>query len=82
MRQMQLDLPKLEAALHLQKGGSLKKLVESKIARMEAILDELQKDEWLSRNTARYPELVEKAKAAREAVKTLKAQAEAIEEKK
>ena len=80
VRQMQLDLPKLEAVLHLQKGGSMKKLVASKIARLEAILDELQKDAWLSSNIAQYPELVEKVNATRQAVLTLKAQAAKIEQ--
>lgn len=76
IRQMQIDLPKAETELHLRKARSPKRLIESKIARMTAVLDELQTDEWLSRhirNTA--PELAEQVKAAREAVEALKAQA-------
>ncbi len=81
IRQMQVDVPQLETELHLRKNGSMKKLVQSKIARMETILDELQKDEWLSRNVNAYPELAEKIKAARAAVEAAKVQAEEIEEK-
>ena len=80
IRKMLVDLPVLETELHLRKNGSMKRLVESKIGRIEIILDELQEDDWLSRNIARYPELVEKVKATRETVEKLKSQAEAIEE--
>ena len=82
IRQVQVDLPQLETELHLRKDGSMKNLVESKIARMETILDELQKDDWLSRNIGGYPELAETIKATREAVEAAKAQAARIEEKK
>jgi sialate O-acetylesterase len=82
VRQMQVDLPKLETELHLRKNGSPKKLIESKIARMAAVLDELEKDEWLSRHITRsQPELAAKIEAARGAVEALKAQAAKIEEK-
>ncbi|NQU23762.1 MAG: hypothetical protein HQ567_20970, partial [Candidatus Nealsonbacteria bacterium] len=80
IRQMQFDLPLLEKELHLSKNGSMKQLVTSKIARTEAILDELQKDEWLSRNIARHPELVEKIDAVRAAVNAMKDRAAKIEE--
>ena len=83
IRQMQLDLPKLEKELHLRKNGSPKKLIQSKIARMAAVLDELEKDEWLSRHIKRAaPELVDKLHAARAAVEALKAQADKIEDKR
>ena len=83
IRQMQIDLPKLETELHLRKNGSPRKLIESKIARMRVILDELQEDEWLSRHIKRSaPDLVEKIGAARDAVEALEAQAEKIEEEK
>ena len=71
------------AKLYLRKNNSPKRLIESKIARMAAVLDELQKDEWLSRHVKRSaPELVEKLEAARAAVEALNAQAEKIEEKR
>ena len=50
------------------------KQVESKIARIETILDELQKDEWLSRSIEKYPALVEKIKATRKAIEEAKAE--------
>lgn len=79
IRQMQIDLPRLEHALHLQKNRSTKKFVQSKIARMEAILDELQKDDSLTRGIRRYPGLVETLRAAREAVEAARAESEGIE---
>jgi len=84
IRQIEMDLPILENELYLQKLGSEKQLIESKIKRMESVLDELEEtDEWLSRRIKRnHPELVEKLKAAREAVEALKAQAAKIEEEK
>ncbi len=80
IRQMLVDVPLLETELHLRKNGSMKQLVQSKIARMELILDELQKDEWLSRAIARHPELVERISATREVVEKAKSQAAGIEE--
>ena len=83
IRQMQIDLPRLETELQLRKNNSPKKLIESKIARMTAILDELQTDEWLSRHIKRSaPELVEKLQAARAAIEALKAQAKTLEDKR
>ena len=80
LRQMQIDLPELERELHLGKGAkSAKALITSKIARMETILDELQKDEWLSRQIAEQPELAERIEAVRQAVETMKSEAEKIE---
>jgi hypothetical protein len=55
------------------------KQLESKIARIETILDELQKDRWLSRNLEKYPALVEKIKAARKAMEKAKAEAAGIQ---
>jgi hypothetical protein len=55
------------------------KQIESKIARIETILDELQKDRWLSRNLEKYPALVEKIKAARKAMEKAKAEAAGIQ---
>ncbi|NQV31265.1 MAG: hypothetical protein HQ515_01155, partial [Phycisphaeraceae bacterium] len=69
IRQIQIDLPSLEGELY---RGDVKKQVESKIARIEAILDELQNDKWLSRNLEKYPALVEKIEATRKAMKEAK----------
>ena len=81
IRQMQVDLPKLENALHFRKNRNMKKLVESKIARMETILDQLQKDQWLSRNLRKYPKLTERIKAARAAIEAVRAESKSIEDK-
>lgn len=83
IRQAVFDLPALEKELYLRKDHSAKKLLGSKIARLEAILDQVQKDEWLSRALARERgELVKAVEAARQAVDALKAQAEAMEDAK
>jgi len=79
IRQMQIDIPGLEQTLYVQKDKSLRKLVNSKISRMELILDELQKDEWLSRNIGQYPELAEKIEAARKTIEAAKAQADKVD---
>ena len=55
------------------------KQLESKIARIETILDELQKDEWLSRNLMKYPGLVEKINVTRKAIEDTKAEAAGIQ---
>jgi hypothetical protein len=54
------------------------KQLESKIARIETILDELQKDRWLSRNLMKYPGLVEKINVTRKAIEDTKAEAAGI----
>ncbi|NQT86694.1 hypothetical protein HQ560_08020, partial [bacterium] len=82
IRQMMVDAPTLERELHVRKGDGLKPLVQSKINRMALILDEIEKDPWLSRQVQGKPELAEKVKAARAAVEALKAQARALEGKK
>ena len=45
IRQIQIDLPKLEEDLY---GGNATKQAQSKLERIDTILDELQKDPWLS----------------------------------
>ncbi|MHC4252173.1 MAG: hypothetical protein ACYS9X_23895, partial [Planctomycetota bacterium] len=77
--QMQIDLPKLEHELHVRKNGSAGGLVRSKLARMAKILDELQKDDWLSRSVSKYPGLVERLKAARDAAEAAAAESEDID---
>ena len=82
IRQMLVDLPALEKQLHLAKGGSAKKLLAAKIARMEAVLDEFANDKWLAGQIQRYPAaLAEQIKATRAAVDALKARAAEIESK-
>lgn len=76
IRQMQIDLPKLETELY---RGDAKKQAEVKMARIETILDELQKDDWLSRNLDKYPGLALKIKAMRKAMEEAKAEAAGIE---
>ena len=81
IRQAQVDLPRLEQELYVRTVRSPKKLIESKIARMATILDEFENDRWLSDQIKRAgPDLVEKVKAARQAVDALKAQAAGIKE--
>ncbi len=84
LRQLLFDLPKLEHELHvrIKSGGGLKSLVDGKIARIEGVLDELQKDQWVSRGVGRYPQLVEKLKAVRAAIEAARGEAEKIEGKK
>jgi len=72
IRQIQIDLPSLEGELY---RGDVKKQVESKIARIETILDELQKDKWLSQNVEKYPALVETIESVRKAIEETKAEA-------
>jgi len=65
LRQMQIDMPKLEAELY---RGDAAGLVGNRLNRMAAILDELG-DKVLSKA---YPELHEKVEALREKVETLR----------
>jgi hypothetical protein len=77
---MQVDLPALEHELHIRKSDSgVKGFVASKISRLETVLDELQKDDWLSRQVAKQPELAEKIEAVRQAVEAMKSEAEKIQ---
>ncbi len=80
IRQMLIDLPRLERALYLPKGGEGPTgLIAAKIARIAAVLDELQNAPWLSRQVAGNADLIEKVAAARQAVDALKAQADKME---
>jgi len=83
IRQRLVDLPKLEHELHIRhkQGGGLKTLVESKIARLEGVLDELQKDAWVARGVSQYPQLAGKLKALRAEVEAAKAEVKKIEAK-
>jgi len=82
IRQARIDIPRLESELYMGKiERSAKKLAASKIARLKAILDELQsKDSPLARDVQKQPELARKLDAARKAVEALKTQAAKIEQ--
>jgi hypothetical protein len=60
---LQVDLPRLEADLF---SGDVKGRIESKLARIDGILDEFEADSWLARQLNGYdPEFVAKLKALR-----------------
>jgi hypothetical protein len=63
MRQLQVDLPRLEAELF---KGDATRQIESKLARLDGILDEFETDSWLARQLNGYdPEFVAKLKDVR-----------------
>ncbi len=69
LRQMQVDLPELEKKLH---AGDAAAQLQSKVRRIEAILDELQSDPWLSRALQReQPQITDRIAALRKALETL-----------
>jgi hypothetical protein len=82
IRQMQIDLPRLEHELHIRKSGDTKGLVESKVARMQGILDELQKDAWLASQLRTYPEIQNRITAARKALKELQSETGKMQDKR
>ncbi len=68
--QMQIDLPALEQDLN---KGDAKAQIESKISRMEYLLDEFKTDPWLSRQLKEYdPEFTDKLEALRKTVSELR----------
>ena len=68
--QMQIDLPALEQDLN---KGDAKAQIESKISRMEYLLDEFKTDSWLSRQLKEYdPEFTGKLEALRKTVSELR----------
>ncbi|HJM56701.1 MAG: hypothetical protein CMJ98_12040 [Planctomycetes bacterium] len=70
IRQMQMDLPALERDLN---QGNARAQIESKLRRIEAVLNEFETDPWLSRQLAGYDaEFSGKLKALRERVAELK----------
>ena len=70
--QMQIDLPALEQDLN---KGNAKAQIESKISRMEYLLDEFKTDPWLSRQLKEYdPEFTDKLEALRKTVSKLRKQ--------
>ena len=70
IRQMQIDLPSLERDLN---KGDAKAQIESKISRLNALLDEFEADSWLSRQLKEYdPKFAEKLEELREKVGALK----------
>jgi len=72
IRQLQIDLPPLEHELHVRKNKSVTGLVESKLARLEVILDELQKEPWLSGQVHNQLALGDRIQAIRDAVEAAK----------
>ena len=79
IRQAQVDLPRLETELY---KGNAKGQIQSKLARVEAILTEMQTDKWLSnRIRGDHPELAKSIKALQETIAALKDQADAIPDK-
>ncbi len=71
LRQMQIDLPKVEAELH---KGDVDAEIQSKTARLETILDELLDPSATGRTIRRdKPELLQKLEALRKQVEDLEA---------
>ena len=70
IRQLQIDLPALERDLN---KGDAKAQIESKITRIEAVLNEFETDPWLSRRLGEYsPKLSDKLKVLRNNLSNLK----------
>lgn len=84
IRQMEIDLPLCERELYLGKLGSKKRLIESKLRRIDRTLAELEEtDEWLARQIRdSHPELAERLTATRESLNALKATAAEMEDEK
>lgn len=82
IRQAQIDTNRFETELHLRKGKGAKPLVQSKLARIEAILDELQKDRWLGGQLRRNPELLKQIDALRTALEATKDRSTQMPDKK
>jgi hypothetical protein len=60
VRQLQIDIPRLEAELF---RGDAKGSIENKLSRIQGILDEFEADSWLSRQLNGYdPEFAAKLK--------------------
>ena len=80
IRQMLIDLPQLEKDLHFGKyDRSEKRLIESRIAGIELLLDALMADQGVSRYIEdSQPAVAERIKATQEAVRKLKTEAAAI----
>ena len=63
IRQLQIDLPKLESELF---RGDATGQIESKLTRIDGILNEFEADSWLARQLNGHdPEFVAKLKAVR-----------------
>ncbi|MEE2888677.1 MAG: hypothetical protein VX951_14705, partial [Planctomycetota bacterium] len=82
IRQMQIDTDRFEKDLHLRKGKGAKPLVQSKLDRIETILDELQKDRWLGGQLRAQPALVQQIESLRAALEAAKAQSSEMQGKK
>jgi len=82
IRQMQIDTDRFEKDLHLRKGKGAKPLVQSKLDRIETILDELQKDRWLGGQLRGQPALVKQIESLRDALEAAKARSSEMQGKK
>lgn len=69
LRQMQVDVPKTEAELF---AGDRRGLVQHKISRVEAILEEISSDDIVRGLADEHPDLVDKVQAIRDGVLELK----------
>jgi sialate O-acetylesterase len=70
VRQLQIDIPRLEAELF---KGDATGSIENKLSRIQGILDEFEADSWLSRQLNGYdPEFATKLKGLRERVEALR----------
>ena len=69
VRQLQIDIPRLEAELF---RGDAKGSIENKLSRIQGILDEFENDSWLSRQLKGYdPEFAAKIEGLRGRVEAL-----------
>jgi len=76
IRQAQVDLPRLKAKLY---NGDAKAQVQSKIARLQTILAELQLESWLAKRIrSDYLELNEAIETVRQSVDRLKVQTDVL----
>jgi sialate O-acetylesterase len=82
IRQMQIDTARFEKDLHLRKGKGSQPLVQSKLDRIETILDELQKDRWLGGQLRGQPALVKQIESLREALEAAKVRSAEMQGKK
>jgi sialate O-acetylesterase len=73
IRQAQIDLPRYENELY---KGNAQQQVKSKLDRMQAILDEMENDRWLSNQLDREDELTKQLDALRKQIDKARAEAE------
>ena len=80
IRQRTIDLPRLENDLYLRsKKQDVKGLIQSKIARLEVLLDEFKSDKWLS-NQLKDTDLAKQLDETRKAIEALRVAVENMKE--